>query len=400
VNLKTKVPNRRGAVAPMVAILLIPLLGMVAFAVDIGYMVQVRIELTNVADAAALAGVQQLYAPYENWLRASTLKSQSAISQNAIALAKATAQSIAANNHAGNLSIQLVDADVDVGYTSALGVYSAGNAIPAGVFPNTVKVTARRDNTNLPNSNGELALFFAPVLGHKSAPLTASASAIASEGVITSFKTGLGNSSILPVAVNQTEWTDFFYNGVNSPFADPNAPSGAAWFQIYPGGQGESMDGLLSLYSSKAASQQNYSGSTGWIQAGPTSSDISSLLSGQDLPLNGAQSPWASGPGLKSSLLSDFQAIISTQNVHLLPLYDPISPGTVGGGNGTYEIVHFVPIHLVYATGNGQTNMDIAVTSAGVPITDPTAYISGITPLGTSSTPPQYRVLVAARLSQ
>jgi hypothetical protein len=252
----------------------------------------------------------------------------------------------------------------------------------------------------LPNSNGELPLFFAPVLGHKSAALTASASAIASEGIITSLKTGFGNSSLLPVAVNQTEWMDFFYNGVNSVYADPNAPSGVAWFQIYPGGQGESMDGLLSVNGSKAASQQNYSGTTGWIQAGPTSSDIASLLGSSDLPLNGSQSPWASGPGMKSSLLSDFQAIISSQNVHLLPLYDPTSPGTVGGGNGTYEIVHFVPIHVVFADGSGKANMDIAVTSAGAPITDPTAYISSVTPLGTSTTAAPYRVMVAARLSQ
>ena len=53
-------PHRRGAVAPLAAILLVPLLGMVAFAVDSGWMVLARSDLQNAADAAALAGAQQL----------------------------------------------------------------------------------------------------------------------------------------------------------------------------------------------------------------------------------------------------------------------------------------------------------------------------------------------------
>jgi len=56
--------RRRGGIAPLTAILLIPLTGMVAFAVDLGYAKAVRSDLQNVADAAALAGagkLQQLF---------------------------------------------------------------------------------------------------------------------------------------------------------------------------------------------------------------------------------------------------------------------------------------------------------------------------------------------------
>jgi hypothetical protein len=119
-----------------------------------------------------------------------------------------------------------------VGYTDSSGTYYSGNAgkIPASSFPNTVVVTGRRDNTSLPNSNGELALFFGVVLGKSTVTLTASATATCYQGMITDFKSISGvNGTLLPVAVDQTQWTSFDNLGSSSPYADPNAPSGSAW---------------------------------------------------------------------------------------------------------------------------------------------------------------------------
>src|SRR5262245_12559665 len=59
-HLARKRAPRRGAVAPLVALLLVPILGMVAFGVDTGYMVLAQSDLQSAADAAALAGAQQL----------------------------------------------------------------------------------------------------------------------------------------------------------------------------------------------------------------------------------------------------------------------------------------------------------------------------------------------------
>ncbi len=396
---------RRGAVVPTVALLLVPLVAMMAFSIDVGYTVEVRSNLVNAADAAALAGVQQLYTPYRQWLLAGG-SDKSTIRTNAVASAKATATAVAGSNTAGGAGVQLVDADVDVGYTDSAGKYYSGNggAIPSGSFPNTVKVTARRDNTSLPASNGELSLFFGPVVGMNSVALTAPATAVAYGGVISSLKSIKGvNGTLLPVAQDMTQWTDFYKNGANSAYADPNAPSGKAWLQIYPGGQGASMDGLLSLDGLKASSNTYYSGSTGWVQAGPTSTDISGLKTSGDVPLpsSGAGETWASGPGMKSDLLTDFQACITTPpTTRLLPLFDPDAAGTTGGGNGTYQITYIVPVQIVYADGHGKANMDIAVVPAlGSPIYDPTAVIT-TAPLGSSSTPPQYVVSVAAKLTQ
>ncbi len=251
---------RHGVVVALMAFLTIPLLAMMAFSIDLGYVIEVRAELVNATDAAALAGVQQLYQPYQQWLAARSgtgvvanlvgtvtqtsgvsAPTQSSISSSAISLAKATAIAVAQSNRAGGISVQLVSADVDVGYTDSTGKYYSGNQgkIPSTAFPNTVIVTARRDNTSLPNSNGELPLFFGPVLGKQSLPLTASATAVAYQGMANNFKSLAGvNGSLLPVAVDMTMWSDFYKYGVNSAYADVNAPSGTAWLQIYPGGTG------------------------------------------------------------------------------------------------------------------------------------------------------------------
>jgi Flp pilus assembly protein TadG len=403
---RRKKKTRRGAVTPLVALLLIPLMAMMAFSIDIGYGVEVRAELVNAADAAALAGVQQLYTPYKQWQTASS-SNQTTIKNNAITLAKATAVAVANANVAGGVNVQLVTSDVDVGYTAQDGTYYSGNAgqVSGGNFPNTVVVMARRDNTSLPSSNGELNLFFGKVLGRSSLPLTAPATATAYEGVVNNFTSTSGvNGSLLPIAVDMTQWTDFYNNGLSSVYADLNAPLGQAWLQIYPGGTGASMDGLLSLNGSKAASNGYYSGSTGWIQGGPTSGDITGLKSSSDLPLptDGSGQTWVSGPGMKSDLLSDFQSLVTTPPTpHLLPVFDPNNAGTTGGGNGTYQITYFVPVYVVYAEGNGKANMDIAVVPAPGPVTfDPTAVVGSVVPMGTSTTPPQYRVSVSAKLTK
>jgi len=59
-----KNPARRGAIIPLGAVLMIPLMGMLAFAVDTGYIVMARSELQNAADAAALAAAEQLNTYY------------------------------------------------------------------------------------------------------------------------------------------------------------------------------------------------------------------------------------------------------------------------------------------------------------------------------------------------
>jgi hypothetical protein len=156
-----------------------------------------------------------------------------------------------------------------------------------------------------------------------------------------------------------------------------------------------------------------YSGSTGWIQAGPSAADVTNLHTQQsgftsaDLPLPGdgvTGTTWASGPGMKSNLQSDFYALQQTGGVQYLPLFDPNSSGTGGNGSsGTYQIVAFVPVTIVYADSRGKSNMDIAVSVPQGPyvLTDPTVTVSQ-SPLGSisSSINSNLIVVVPPRLTQ
>jgi hypothetical protein len=300
-----------------------------------------------------------------------------------------------------------MDRDVEFGYIYKDGSYVTPT--PSGKYPNTIKVILRLDNTG-DNPNGPLQLFFGKVFGVQTENVTAVAAATIYTSSLNDFSSSGPNGSLLPIAVDQIQWTDFYKNGINSWAADPNAPAGQAWLQIYPGGQnpygGPSMDGLLSLMGSKAASEQYYSGTTGWIEAGPTAADIKGLRSSGDLPTDPSNPPmWASGPGMKSSLLPDFQSLItSPPTTRLLPLFDPNSPNTTPGGNGTYGITYFVAVNVVYAQGNGKANMDVAIVPASpyVALTDPTTTANiaqNQVPAGESTVPPQYQVAVAPKLS-
>src|SRR5262249_34766227 len=99
--------SRRGMAAPLLALMIIPLLGMIAFSVDVGYMITTRTELQNAADAAAMAGAQQLMQPYVQYYTAADNTTQSTTYANAIAQAKATAKAVSAFNTAGGVNISL-----------------------------------------------------------------------------------------------------------------------------------------------------------------------------------------------------------------------------------------------------------------------------------------------------
>ena len=147
-----------------------PILAMLAFSIDAGYMVLVRTDLQNAADSAALAGAEKMQ---ELWVQYYTpgQPNQSGIltsaTTNTSGSPMATAERFATYNRAGNVNLTLLDQDVHFGFTNASGTYSTSYA----GFPNTIEVTVRRDEV----ANGPLALFFARVLGMSSVDIQATA---------------------------------------------------------------------------------------------------------------------------------------------------------------------------------------------------------------------------------
>jgi len=167
-------PNQRprtGAIAPLAAIMLVFFMFLVAVAVDLGYIANVRAELQNAADSAALAGASQLL---DNNILKGTPDQD-----NAMANARAQAQLFAGSNHGGGVALTLGNnanndsgGDVYCGYLSNPADRSQPMIAPApliGPYPNSVQVQVHRDSTR----NSPLSLFFARALGTSSLSLQA-----------------------------------------------------------------------------------------------------------------------------------------------------------------------------------------------------------------------------------
>jgi len=140
--------RRRGSILVLAAFLLVVVFAMVAFAVDVGYIVHVDTELQRTADASALAAVQHL--PDQ--------------------AAATTAAQFVAQQNKGATGPDLTASDIQ------FGIWERDTATftPTTNEPNAVKVTVARSQDN----GNPLKLFFAPIIGTSHTNVTASAIAM------------------------------------------------------------------------------------------------------------------------------------------------------------------------------------------------------------------------------
>ncbi len=147
---KTKLADRRGAVIVTVAVVLTALLGMAALAVDGSYLMEIRSQMQNTADAAAMAGV--------SGLSVSTTE------------ARARAVDYARRNPVLNQMPQVRQTELILGQWD----YNTSRFTPTTGAPNGVRLTLRLSDTPaLANPR----LFFAPILGFRTADVFATATA-------------------------------------------------------------------------------------------------------------------------------------------------------------------------------------------------------------------------------
>ena len=154
--------RRRGSVLVLTALLMIVLFGMLAFAVDTGWILHARTELQRTADACALAAAARLPNKFE---------------------ATAVAHSVAAENGwSSGVEIgegdELHGSDLDP-LDVELGLWDRDTATfttptPSGRSSNAVRVTLRRTEA----CGNPLGLFFGRMLGTSQADVSASATAM------------------------------------------------------------------------------------------------------------------------------------------------------------------------------------------------------------------------------
>jgi Flp pilus assembly protein TadG len=393
---------RRGAVAPLFAILAIPLLGMMAFAIDVGYMTLVQTDLQTAADAAALAGaekLQSLLVQYNLPLQTQQQQILSNATTNTPGGPMSTAQKYASSNKAGNVFIQVPDQDISFGFMDATGKYTS--PAPPLTFPNTISVTTRRDAA----ANGPISLFFGPIFGMKTKELTATARATIYSGDVASLQVVPGvHAHILPVALDRYVWQTFYTTGQSPDGLIHSSPlNGYAELQVYPTpGNAPGNFGLIDV----GPPANNVPAFRNWIDDGETPNDIAYLANPSNnlLPVS-TSSPknWKAGPGLKSTLLSNFQLEIGTPT--FIPLFEPVSripyqAASSTGQNATYAVVGFVGITISEATGSGN-NMNISIQPMAA--INPTAVIPNPTPAGTTQSPnfsTTITTFISAKLTQ
>ena len=158
--------DTRGAVAVIVAIMMVVLLSFGALALDISNAMIARNELQNVADASALAGARQLGVIYQA-LPQGTPYTTYVLSDAGAVVGAATAVALA--NQARQVAIVLNPADI------VIGVWNVGprTLTPGNVGATGVQVTAHRDGT----ANGPVATWLAGIMGINSMNVVATGTA-------------------------------------------------------------------------------------------------------------------------------------------------------------------------------------------------------------------------------
>lgn len=373
---------RSGQVAPLMALLLIPLLGMVAFSTDVGYMVVVRTQLQNPADAAAVAGAQQLMTPSVQYVTPGNSGIQSTILSNAVTSAIATAKAVAEKNYAGGVSVVLLDSDIDVGYTAPDGrYYSSSGTLPVGAFPNTVKVTARRDTTQ----NGEVTTFFGKLFGKGSVPMEARAAA-------TNYTVTLNGPSappvyMLPMTFDKQMYEQFITNGTLPNNDLLTGSAGERKIQLYPSITDKGNFGILSLNDSS----NNANDIRNWIQNGLVQADVDALTTGNLVPLTAHDSThwdWSGSPGFKSSNVQDVNAQYIPGQAYLLPLFTPRTPWDSATGGSNYAAGVGTGQNYDYnISGFASVTVESDPTDNRLVIVKPSATILDYTKIITASAP-------------
>jgi hypothetical protein len=247
-------------------------------------------------------------------------------------------------------------------------------------------------------------LFFGQIFGISTSTLTATASATIFAGDVSTLQSIPGvQAHILPVALDMNMWTNFAQSGVSPDGNTYNGPNGNPQIQVYPyPGNAPGSFGLVDT----GTPANNVPAFRNWIDSGETPNDINYLLNNNMLPVSMTNpEQWKVGPGLKSTLVTNFQDVMGEPN--LLPLFKPVNSSSAdyqaasGNGQGaTYAIVGFVGVTVTQADGSG-SNLIISVQPSAV--IDPTAVIGNPKPAtGTNQTQfgTTVTTFVSAKLTQ
>ncbi len=366
--------DRRGAVTVLTALLLVALLGIVAFAVDVGYVLSCKEEMQRTADAAALAAA---------WDYGKQLSDRQSVNY-ATTSARGVAANYAAYNEVGNNGPQ-VDTNpnnipgggVVFGYVNDLGGSATSFETNDSALFNAVQVRVKRDAS----INGQVPLFFAKIFGRSGQDLSAEATAAIVRDVsgfqITS---GGDNIDLLPFALDLNTYNAWIA-GSGSDNCCFNEATGTVssgndgWLEVnlYPQGTGSPGNrGTVDI----GGSNNSTSDIARQILDGISAQDLIDLGKplvfdqNGELTLNG-------DTGISAGVKDELAAIIGQPRA--IPIFREVNGP---GNNAIYTIVKWCGIRIVDVKLTGPMNKK-HVTIQHAPMT-----IKGVVPsttVGTSS---------------
>jgi hypothetical protein len=228
-NFNLRVSDQRGAVAVIIAIVLSMLIGFVALAVDVGYLMVAKNELQNIADSAALAGARTLGRLYEcnGSLNACNqmmpYEDQLTYDADVGAIRQAAINVASLNQAGGQSSIIINSGDIVIGLWDSGSDPKTINPV-TNIAPDAVRVTARMDT----DANNPITTFFAGIFGINTVNVSADATA-----ALTSLS-NIGPGLLpIPVAINSS-WMDTLPCNQDLTFHPSSAGVCAAW-NVYDG---------------------------------------------------------------------------------------------------------------------------------------------------------------------
>src|SRR4051812_40194981 len=203
--------GRRGFIAVLTALLLVMMLGLLAFAIDIGYLQVARTQLQHAADAAALAAVGELVDDEAPTTGSTDLSDEMVAARNR-AVQFAAANSVCntapaldpntSNSTSGNVVIGYLANPSDQSQAMSFSnLNQRANAVQVTVFKSA-------------SQNGEVSLFFGRIFGNNGQAVSATATAALLNNIKGFKAPGDGSKlGILPFALDIDTWNAMLNGG-------------------------------------------------------------------------------------------------------------------------------------------------------------------------------------------
>jgi Flp pilus assembly protein TadG len=331
--------SRKGTITVLAAIMTVVLVGMVAFCVDIGYVLSAKEELQRSADASALATcwefaqrVSDGYNVADSQTYARSVTTQYA-SENHV-----TGHSMTLNPNSANSP----DGDIVFGYVEDFNNSQSPLQTSNPNIYNAVRVRLHKNT----DANGEVPYFFAKIFGLEGQVLNSEATA----GIIRDVKgfrapADGDNLDILPYALDQTTWQNLVNNSGSDAYSwNPESKTvsvgadGLKEVNLFPQGTGSpgnrgTVDIGSSNNSTAAIAQQ--------ILHGISPADLA--FHGGKLEFDSNGQLFLNGDtGISAGVKDELASIIGKPRI--IPIFSSVSGN---GNNAMYTIVKWQGIRIM-----------------------------------------------------